>query len=52
VGFLAAQQQLVELLLDTKLLATLTTSPLFEKALAWCIDQASCAGMLNSSGPG
>lgn len=39
VGFLAAPPQLVERLLDTKLLATLTTPALFEKALAWCIDQ-------------
>jgi DNA-binding transcriptional MocR family regulator len=29
----------VERLLDTKLLATLTTPALLEKALAWCIDQ-------------
>jgi DNA-binding transcriptional MocR family regulator len=39
VGFLAAPPDLVEPLLDTKLLATLTTSALLEKALAWCIDQ-------------
>ncbi|MEO7937867.1 MAG: aminotransferase class I/II-fold pyridoxal phosphate-dependent enzyme, partial [Burkholderiaceae bacterium] len=30
---------LVEQLLDTKLLSTLTTPALLEKALAWCIDQ-------------
>jgi len=39
VGYLAAPVQLVERLLDTKLLGTLTTPALFEKALAWCIDQ-------------
>ena len=39
VGFLAAPQDLVERLVDTKLLATLTTPALLEKALAWCIDQ-------------
>ncbi|MDM0078188.1 PLP-dependent aminotransferase family protein [Variovorax sp. J2P1-59] len=39
IGFLAASPQLVGRLLETKLLATLTTPSLFEKALAWCIDQ-------------
>ena len=39
VGFMAAPSALVERLLDTKLLATLTTPALLEKALAWCIDQ-------------
>ncbi len=39
VGYLAAPVGLVERLLDTKLLATLTTPALLEKALAWCIDQ-------------
>ncbi len=39
VGFLAAPTALFEQLLDTKLLATLTTPALLEKALAWCIDQ-------------
>ena len=39
VGFLAAPPDLLERLLDTKLLGTLTTPALFEKALAWCIDQ-------------
>ena len=39
VGFLVAPPDLVEPLLDTKLLATLTTPALLEKALAWCIDQ-------------
>src|SRR5450830_2116842 len=39
VGFLAAPPELVERLLDTKLLATLTTPSLLEKALALCIEQ-------------
>lgn len=39
VGFMAAPHDLVERLLDTKLLGTLTTPALLEKALAWCIDQ-------------
>ncbi|MBC7609024.1 MAG: PLP-dependent aminotransferase family protein [Polaromonas sp.] len=39
VGFMAAPPDLVERLLDTKLLATLTTPALLEIALAWCIDQ-------------
>jgi DNA-binding transcriptional MocR family regulator len=39
VGFLAAHPSLVERLLDTKLLATLTTPALLEKALALCIEQ-------------
>jgi DNA-binding transcriptional MocR family regulator len=39
IGFLAAPQGLVEQLLDTKLLATLTTPALLEKALALCIEQ-------------
>ena len=39
VGYLAAPSQLVEQLQDTKLLGTLTTPALLEKALAWCIDQ-------------
>ena len=39
VGFLAAPASLVEAFVDTKLLATLTTPALLEKALAWCIDQ-------------
>ena len=37
VGFLAAPPALVEPLLDTKLLTTLTTPPLLERALAHCI---------------
>ena len=39
VGFMAAPAHLVERLLDTKLLGTLTTPALLEKAVAWCIDQ-------------
>ena len=39
VGFMAAPPDLVERLLDTKLLGTLTPPSLLEKALAWCIDQ-------------
>ena len=39
VGFLAAPPGLIEPLLDTKLLATLTTPSLLERALAQCIEQ-------------
>ncbi len=39
VGFLAAPPELVERLLDTKLLSTLTTPALLERAMASCIDQ-------------
>ena len=39
VGYLAAPPDLVEKLLDTKLLATLTTPALLEKAMTWCIEQ-------------
>jgi DNA-binding transcriptional MocR family regulator len=39
VGFLAAHPTLVEQFLETKLLATLTTPALLEKALALCIEQ-------------
>lgn len=39
VGYLAAPPDLVERLLDTKLLGTLTTPALLEKALALCIEQ-------------
>ena len=39
IGYLAAPPALVERLLDTKLLATLTTPALLEKALAICIEQ-------------
>jgi DNA-binding transcriptional MocR family regulator len=39
VGYIAAPADLVERLLDTKLLSTLTTPALLEKALAICIEQ-------------
>ncbi len=39
VGFLAAHPSLIGRLLDTKLLATLTTPALLEKALALCMEQ-------------
>jgi DNA-binding transcriptional MocR family regulator len=39
VGFLAAHPSLIERLLDTKLLTTLTTPALLEKALALCMEQ-------------
>ncbi|SEB26268.1 PLP-dependent aminotransferase family protein [Variovorax sp. YR216] len=39
IGFLAASPELVGRFLETKLIATLTTPSLFERALAWCIDQ-------------
>ena len=39
MGYLAAPPELVERLLDTKLLSTLTTPSILEKALALCIDQ-------------
>jgi DNA-binding transcriptional MocR family regulator len=39
IGFLAASPELIGRLLETKLLGTLTTPALLERALAWCIDQ-------------
>ena len=39
IGYLAAPTALVERLLDTKLLSTLTTPNLLERALAVCIEQ-------------
>jgi DNA-binding transcriptional MocR family regulator len=39
IGYIAAPEALVEPLLDTKLLTTLTTPALLEKALALCIEQ-------------
>jgi DNA-binding transcriptional MocR family regulator len=39
VGYIAAPADIVERLLDTKLLSTLTTPALLEKALAICIEQ-------------
>jgi DNA-binding transcriptional MocR family regulator len=39
VGFVAAAPALVERFIDTKLLMTLTTPALMERAVAWCLDQ-------------
>ena len=39
VGFVAAAPALAERLIDTKLLGTLTTPGLQERAVAWCLDQ-------------
>jgi DNA-binding transcriptional MocR family regulator len=39
VGYIAAPADLVERMLDTKLLSTLTTPALLEKAMAICIEQ-------------
>ena len=39
VGYLAAAPALAERLIDTKLLGTLTTPALHERAVAWCLDQ-------------
>lgn len=39
VGFVAAPAELAERLIDTKLLGTLTTPALMERAAAWCLDQ-------------
>jgi len=39
IGYLAAPPELVECLLDTKLLTTLTTPSVLERALASCIEQ-------------
>lgn len=39
VGVVAAAPALVERLIDTKLLGLLTTPPLLERAVAWCLDQ-------------
>ena len=39
IGFLAATPDVFARMLETKLLSTLTTPALFERALAWCIDQ-------------
>ncbi len=39
IGYLAAPAELVERMLDTKMLVSLTTPALLERALAWCIDQ-------------
>lgn len=39
IGYLAAPSALVERMLDTKMLSSLTTPALLEKALAWCMAQ-------------
>ncbi len=39
VGYLAAAPALAERFVDTKLLSTLTTPALMERAVAWCLDQ-------------
>jgi len=39
VGYVAAAPVLAERLIDTKLLGTLTTPGLLERAVAWCLDQ-------------
>lgn len=41
VGFVAAAPALAEKLIDTKLLATLTTAAPLEQAVAWCLDQGA-----------
>src|SRR6185295_8053324 len=39
VGYVAAAPALAERFIDTKLLMTLTTPALLERAVAWCLDQ-------------
>ena len=39
VGYIAAPEPLVHRIVNTKLLTTLTTAPLLEQALAWCLEQ-------------
>jgi DNA-binding transcriptional MocR family regulator len=39
VGFMAAAPQLIERLVDTKMISTLTTPALMEQAVAWCLEQ-------------
>lgn len=39
VGYIAAAPALAERLIDTKLLMSLTTPALLERAVAWCLDQ-------------
>ena len=39
VGYIAAPHELVERITNTKLLATLSTAPLFEQAIAHCMEQ-------------
>lgn len=52
IGYLAAPPNLVEPLLDTKLLATLTTPALLEKAWPCASSKGSCAAMPSASAPG
>jgi DNA-binding transcriptional MocR family regulator len=39
VGFMAAAPGLIERLVDTKMISTLTTPALLEQAVAWCLEQ-------------
>ena len=39
VGYVAASPALIEKVIDTKMLMTLTTPALLERAVAWCLDQ-------------
>jgi len=39
VGALAAPQRLIDRIVDTKLLSSLTTPALLERAVAWCLEQ-------------
>lgn len=39
VGAVAAPRALVDAIVDTKLLSSLTTPALFERAVAWCLEQ-------------
>ena len=39
IGFMAASPDMIGKLMATKLLSTLTSPALFERALSWCIDQ-------------
>ena len=41
VGFMAASPALVDKLIDTKLLSTLSTAAPLEQAVAWCLDQGA-----------
>jgi DNA-binding transcriptional MocR family regulator len=52
VGFLAAPPDLVERLLDTKLLATLTTPACWRRRWPGASTRASCAAMPSASAPG
>jgi DNA-binding transcriptional MocR family regulator len=39
VGFMAAAPELIERLVDTKMISTLTTPSLLEQSVAWCLEQ-------------